>query len=281
MNPTADRQPYARTRRAFTLIEILIVIALSAVLFALLLVPLVNGIKYARQAQSLTAAQDAARITRERIERELGSAVYVFDNTSHPFQLAAGKSYAAGDDQFTNFLDLDVPLKPDTSVGGSYATAVAHAYNAKLDFVLPKLNDKGNPIDPTTQEPISIGTSGTTSSPIISDPSQIFPAAAGTTMVRCWVGLKDPSAALQQHARGDDRHVSTDNTYVLYRAQCRLSNDLDPATEQAGCQSRTGPPSTRNCSSRSTTWPVTLSMSRNWMTPTSSATSTGPVRRPT
>ena len=93
-------------------------IALSAVLFALLLVPLVNGIKYARQAQSLTAAQDAARITRERIERELGSAVYVFDNTSHPFQLAAGNpppKYAAGDDKFTNFLDLEVPLSPDTA----------------------------------------------------------------------------------------------------------------------------------------------------------------------
>ncbi len=218
-------------RRAFTLIEILIVIALSAVLFALLLVPLVNGIKYARQAQSLTAAQDAARITRERIERELGSAVYVFDNTSHPFQLAAGKQYAAGDDKFTNFLDLDVPQKPNPAAGGPYTTAVAHAYNAKLDFVLPRLNDKGNPIDPTTNDPISISTSVTTNSPIISDPTQIFPAAAGTSLVRYWVGRKDPTQPYN-NTREERTSESTDNMYVLYRAQCRLSNDLDPVTNK-------------------------------------------------
>ena len=55
--------------RAFTLIEILIVVALTAVLFALLLVPLVSALRYTQQAQIVTAAQDAARITKERITR--------------------------------------------------------------------------------------------------------------------------------------------------------------------------------------------------------------------
>ena len=223
----------ARTRRAFTLIEILIVIALSAILFTLLLIPLVNGIKYARQAQSLTAAQDAARITRERIERELGSAVYVFDNTSHPFLLTASANNASptfqpGDDRFTNFLDLEIP-QSGTNVNGGPNSIVAHAYNAKLDFVLPRLNSNGNPIDPTTQEPIRVTTSGTTSSPIISDPSQIFPAAAGTTMIRYWVGLKNPTQPYNNN-REEKTNVAADNTYVLYRAQFRLTNDIDPAT---------------------------------------------------
>ena len=92
--------------RAFTLIEILIVIALTAVLFALLLIPLISALRYTKQAQIVTAAQDAARITKERIARELGSAVYVFDGTSHPFQLTNGTAIAPGDDAYTNFLDL-------------------------------------------------------------------------------------------------------------------------------------------------------------------------------
>ena len=176
----------ASVRCAFTLIEILIVLALTTLLFALLLVPLVSAIKYTRQVQSLTAAQDAVRITRERLTRELGSAVFVFDNTGHRFLVPAGTPLAAGDDLFTNFLDLDIP----TSTSGT--TTVAHAYSAKLDFAMPRVND--TPLkDPTTGEPITYGPSVSGSAVIVS-PSQIFPAAAGASMVRYWVGLKDPTS---------------------------------------------------------------------------------------
>ena len=51
-------------RRAFTLIELLIVIALTALLLTLLIVPLISALRYTQQAQIVTAAQDAARITR-------------------------------------------------------------------------------------------------------------------------------------------------------------------------------------------------------------------------
>ncbi len=195
-------------RRAFTLIELLIVIALTAVLLTLLIVPLISALRYTQQAQIVTAAQDAARITRERITRELGSAVFVFDGTSHPFQTA--NTIKPGDDAFTNFLDLQILDKNGNSV-------VAHAYNAKLDFVLPKLNDSGAPIDPTTNQPIAY-TPSSNGSAIIGNPSYIFPLAAGTNAIRYFVGLKNPALSYNNTREGKSTS-GTDNTYILYRAE--------------------------------------------------------------
>ena len=216
---TAQPIRFASLRRAFTLIEILIVIALTTLLFALLLVPLVSAIKYTRQAQSLTAAQDAVRITRERLTRELSSAVYVFDGTSHPFVFSAPAQ--AGDDLTTNFLVLDVP----TNTQGT--TVAAHVYNAKLDFSLPRVNDTGVK-DPTTGEPIAYGPTGSGSAVIVS-PSQVFPAAAGGTMVRYWVGLKDPTQPYNNNREANAVGTNPDNTYILYRAQFQPYKK-DPAT---------------------------------------------------
>ncbi len=194
--------------RAFTLIEILIVIALTAVLFALLIIPLVSALRYTKQAQIVTAAQDAARITRERITRELGSAVFVFDGTSHPFQTA--NAYQPGDDRYTNFLNLQMRDKNGAAV-------VGHAYNAKIDFVLPKLNDAGATIDPTTNLPIAY-TQGQSGSARIGSPSYVFPLAAGTNAVRYFVGLRDPSKPYDNSLEGKASN-NDDNTYILYRAE--------------------------------------------------------------
>ncbi len=201
--------PHGTLRRAFTLIELLIVIALTALLLTLLIVPLISALRYTQQAQIVTAAQDAARITKERITRELGSAVFVFDGTSHPFQLASG-TLTPGDDAYTNFLDLQILDKNGSSV-------VAHAYNAKLDFVLPKLNDSGAAIDPTTNEPITY-TQSSNGSAVIGSPSYVFPLAAGTNAVRYFVGLKDPTKPYNNTREGK-ANGSTDNTYILYRAE--------------------------------------------------------------
>jgi len=188
------------------------VIALTAVLFALLLVPLVSALRYTQQAQLVTAAQDAARSTEERISRELGSAVFVFDGTSHPFQLTSGPTIAPGDDGYTNFLDLQILDKNGNAV-------VAHTYNAKIDFVLPKLNDNNGTatVDPTTGQPITY-TQSQNGSAIVSNPSYVFPLAAGTNMIRYFIGLKDPTKPYNNTREGKSVG-SNDNTYVLYRAE--------------------------------------------------------------
>ncbi len=223
MNHFDRTQPNSLPRRAatqaFTLIEILIVIALTAVLFALLLVPLISALRYTQQAQIVTAAQDAARITEERISRELGSAIFVFDGTSHPFQLPAGTSVMPGDDAYTNFLDLQI-------LSSTGAPVVAHAYNAKIDFVLPKLNDNGGTatVDPTTGQPITYSTSQNGSA-IVSNPSYVFPLAAGTNAIRYFVGLKDPTISYNNTREGK-AISSSDNTYILYRAEYQPYTDV-------------------------------------------------------
>ncbi len=57
-------------------------------------------------------------------------------------------------------------------------------------------------------------------SAIISNPSLVFPAASGTTMIRYWVGLKDPTSRTTTRAKASNGN--TDNTYILYRAQFQL-----------------------------------------------------------
>jgi len=212
--PTQTRNVRQAVAQAFTLIELIIVIALTAVLLGLLLIPLVSAIRYTQQAQIVTAAQDAARVTRETITRELGKAVFVFDGTSHPFLSATAP--VAGDDRYTNFLDLPLLDKNGGPV-------VAHAYNAKLDFVLAKVNDGGT-VDPTTNEPITYALSKNGGSAVISNPSLVFPTAPGTSAVRYFIGLKDPNGLKDptkpyNNTREGHANGSTDNTYILYRAQ--------------------------------------------------------------
>ena len=214
MNQLVRLQSGAARRRAFTLIELLIVIGLTAVLFALLLVPLVSAIRYTQQAQIVTAAQDAVRTTRERLTRELGSALFVFDGTSHPFLTT--NQVQPGDDRYTNFLDLEIPgINPTT---GKYASTLAHAYAAKLDFAQPKaVSASATQIDPTPGEPISYRQTQNGSA-IISNPAYVFPLAAGTTMTRYFLGLQDPSKPYDNTREGKSIG-GNDNTYVLYRAQ--------------------------------------------------------------
>ncbi len=228
----------ARVRRAFTLVELLIVIGLTAVLFGLLLVPLISAIRYTQQAQIITAAQDAARTTRERLTRELGSALFVFDGTSHPFITATQPQ--PGDDRYTNFLDLEIPGIDST--GKRYASTIAHAYACKLDFAQPKsvsVPDKkdamgnvttpGTMTDPTTGEPISYRPTQNGSA-IISNPAYVFPLAAGTTVTRYFIGLKDPSLPYNNTREGKVIG-GNDNTYVLYRAQFQPYKTIyDPTT---------------------------------------------------
>lgn len=221
--------PLRRLRPGFTLIELLVVIAITAVLFFLLVRPLIESLRLTQRAQLQAAAQDSARKTLEIISRELASAVYVFDNASHPFTLPAGTTPTANDTLFTNFLDLDVPNDP-TGLG---TTDVAHAFNAKLDFVPARRSASGGLVDPTTGDPISTTQSGSGSATLNTTGLQ-FPLAPGTTIIRYFVGLKDPTISYRNTAErlglnttGNPKNV--DNTYILYRVQFPLYKK-DPIT---------------------------------------------------
>ena len=68
-------------RKAFTLLELITVMALTAVLMGLVVYPLIQSFDVTRAAQGFADAQNRARILIERITREVGNAAFVRDNT--------------------------------------------------------------------------------------------------------------------------------------------------------------------------------------------------------
>lgn len=186
--------------RAFTLIELLTVIAISAILLTLIIVPVIQGFNLTRAAQGFADAQDKARIIIEGITREISNAAGVMDN---------------GGMNGTVFIEvpgLVPPPPPETQ------WLVPLEY-AKLDVVRPA---EGEPIrgpsgafinpntgkeDPTARAPIG---------------QMVLPVTPGDTIVRYFIGLRDP---FNLYFNGFDgllmpRQGGTrDNLFVLWRAE--------------------------------------------------------------
>ncbi|HTQ10892.1 MAG TPA: prepilin-type N-terminal cleavage/methylation domain-containing protein [Fimbriimonadaceae bacterium] len=204
----------SRARRAFTLIELLTVIAITAILMTLILVPLIDTFNLTRSAQSWARAQDKARGLTERIAREINQAASVRDNSGSRGEI-----------------DIEVPTTAGTQLAGydtSIFTVRVPIPNAKIDLVEaaagdPTLKGPGNgfvnPLsgleDPTLQAPMGQAN---------------LPASPGLSLVRYFPGLRDP-LRLASNGTGYAGYVEPytgllmqrssqrDNLYVLYRAE--------------------------------------------------------------
>jgi len=219
----------------FTMIEVLIVIAITIVLFFLLIRPLTDTLRYTKDAQLQAAAQDSARKTTEIMSREISNAAYVSDNATYAFNAVAANLVPTTNglqvEQYSNFLNVQVPLG-DPATGKLVANTTtapwpyAHIYNAKVDLVMARhaaaatkdLYDPtagGDPVqfDKSAKNLIGEGGSKLTATNLI------FPLAPGTSMIRYFIALKDPDADYsndRDHIFGQKVH---NNTYILYRAQ--------------------------------------------------------------
>jgi prepilin-type N-terminal cleavage/methylation domain-containing protein len=187
-------------RRAFTLIELIIVIALTAVLSTLLFVPLIQGFRYTSQAQTIAAAQDGQRLLLREISRDLASAAGVRNTQAC-------------------YLNVNVLQKSSAEMGTKSGTqALAHLYNAYFDIVPPMPNCQnqtgstcsmnGSTVtivtDPTTKQTVivrnksasasgSVSKSGDASqATYVETPSLVAPIAPSSTFTRYFVGLKFP-----------------------------------------------------------------------------------------
>jgi prepilin-type N-terminal cleavage/methylation domain-containing protein len=65
-------------RRGFTLVEILVVLAILVILFGLLFAPMMTSIEMTTRGRSQVRMQDAARLAIEQIHRELAEAMYIY-----------------------------------------------------------------------------------------------------------------------------------------------------------------------------------------------------------
>lgn len=68
-------------RRGFTLIELITVIAISAILLSLIAIPVIQAFNLTRAAQGFAQAQDKARTLIDRISREISNSAGVRDNS--------------------------------------------------------------------------------------------------------------------------------------------------------------------------------------------------------
>lgn len=179
--------------RAFTLVELITVIAITAILMTIIVVPMIQSFNTVRGAEAFSNAQEKARILLETISREISNGAGVRDN--------------AGD---LGACDVVVPGLDGTL----YAVRLRYT---KLDIIKPAqegpvdasgyfINPGNGKIDPTMHAPKG---------------QIVLPVAPGPTIVRYWIALRDPFNPYNNPydgllmARGGGR----DNLYVLLRAE--------------------------------------------------------------
>lgn len=193
-----------RIRQAFTLIELLTVMAISAILMGLIVVPLMQSFNLTRLAQTYAAVQSTARQVADRIAREIGNGSSVRDNSGTAGMVA-----------------VVVPGQDGTP------TEVLLPY-AKIDIVDPAAGDPsavrdGAFINPDTGK----------ADPTMSVPrgQAVLPAMPGLSVTRYFIGLAEPLATAADGSVVPGRYANPydgllmakggqrDNLYVLYRAQ--------------------------------------------------------------
>jgi prepilin-type N-terminal cleavage/methylation domain-containing protein len=219
-------------KRGFTLVELLVVMAITAILITLITIPLVRGLALTQAASAYKVAQDTSRLLSSRIQRELSQATIVLDNSA-PSAAIEVRVPLARDPLNTGNAVMrggELTALPAGNIT-SYGSVFLH--NAKLDFVPPAQGDPANPqynpgrnrIDPTLRKPLGQVT---------------VPVAPGQTIVRYWIGLQRPYTSpntaddtvegvysnpydprIVGGNRGDIAGVraGSENLFVLYRAE--------------------------------------------------------------
>ncbi len=89
----------AARRHGFTLIEVLVVLAIMVILFGLLFAPMMTSIDMASQGRNRARMQDAMRLAIEQIKRDLNEAILIFPPETVRLPGPDG-TYGTTDDQF-------------------------------------------------------------------------------------------------------------------------------------------------------------------------------------
>jgi prepilin-type N-terminal cleavage/methylation domain-containing protein len=208
-----------RQRFAFTLIELLTVIAITAVLLTIIVVPVIQSFNLTRQAQAFADAQDRARVLAERISREVGNSVGVRDLSNYVTANINGQLVNVP----ANSIAVVVPsVTADGSVIAKAPSVQVLLPYSKLDILQPAqgaILGSGQYINPNT---------GFVDPTLTAPKGQVtLPLGQGMSMVRYWIGLRQPTADDGLHALPYNDPYSgllmnssgQDNLFVLYRAE--------------------------------------------------------------
>ena len=213
-----------RTDRAFTLLELIVVMAITALLLTIITFPVVHSFNLTRSAQSFADAQNRARVLIDQLTREIGNSAGVRDNSGR-----RGSQY------------VSIPSDPngDGNIDG-YADVLLS--NVKLDIMAPASGDPlrgptGALLNPNLLKDPNANANDPTNwkeDPTLRTPigQPVLPAAGGFRMVRYFIGLRRPFTTgangraipyINPYDRLLTRNASgEDNLYVLYRADIEL-----------------------------------------------------------
>lgn len=200
-----------KKRLAFTLIEMLTVIAITAVLLTLIVVPIFQSFNMTRAAQAFADAQERGRILTERLSREIANSTMVRD-TNYTFNgYEADKVIRTGPAH-----SCMVPIQ----INGT-STVYEFDYT-KLDIVPPAQGDPTKLLNGAYINPVTGKADPTLRAP----KGQVnFPVAPGLTVVRYAIGLRDPFGTYNNPYDGllMARNGGRDNLVALYRFEFPLN----------------------------------------------------------
>src|SRR5579862_117008 len=195
-------------RRAFTLIELLTVVAITAILLTIIVVPIIDSFNLLRAGQGWSEAQERARLLLDRISREIAKSTGLRDNSGVGGQIMVMVPPGPGSFDTTPIPELLSYAKMDL-----YKAAEGE----------PQRDASGQPVyvDPVTGKV----------DPTLRAPKgqPLLPATAGPTLVRYFPALRnpfDPANPLNAANYNNPydgllmaRNGLRDNLYVLNRAE--------------------------------------------------------------
>ena len=195
-------------QRGYTLVELITVIAITAVLLTIIVYPVFTGFNSTRTAQAFSEAQSRARQVTEQLAKEISNASVVRDPNG-----------------IGGLVNVEVPVPKvgryqnnvlvNPAIFGSQVR-VGLPFS-KLDMFMPAAGDptkvRGGYVNPGIDK----------TDPTLGGPrgQVVLPVAPGTTMKRIWVGLRDPLRDYTNPYDGLLMSVSgtSDNLFVLYMAE--------------------------------------------------------------
>jgi prepilin-type N-terminal cleavage/methylation domain-containing protein len=219
-----------RSNSAFTLIELLTVIAITAILLTIIIVPVIQSFNLTRMAQAFADAQDRARVLSNNIAREISNSVGVRDLSAYVTTTINDATVQVP----ASTLAIDVPSVglDGSEIANSKPVQVLLPY-AKVDIMEPS---QTNPQDVYSNGPNSFHnpSNGYIDPTIQKHTGQVtLPVGIGATLVRYFIGLHDPyitPSATDPITKANPYNdpysgllmaitATRDNLYVLYRSE--------------------------------------------------------------